>query len=189
METWNKFAKFLFEMAMLKRLERTGYAYLGSGRESIAAHSYGTTICAWILASLVPEANIVRILKMALLHDFLEARTGDLNSVNKLYDKADEEKAAQEAFSHLPIGRELLDLWYEYKEGKTLEAQLVHDADQLDLLVMLKEQLDLGNPYASRWIKYAKKRLNTEAGKCLAEAICNTDWASWWLDQFVSREE
>ncbi len=189
MEMEDRFAKFLFEMSMLKHLERTGYAYLGSGRESIAAHSYGTTICAWVLAFLAPRADIVRILKMALLHDFLEARTGDLNSVNKLYDKVDEERAAQEAFSHLPIGKELLHLWQEYKNGKTLEAQLVHDADQLDLLVMLKEQQDLGNPYAIRWIKYAKKRLQTEAGKYLAEAICNTDWASWWLDQFVSKEE
>lgn len=189
MDKWERLARALFEAAMLKRLERTGYAYLGSGRETIAAHSYGTSFCALLLARLVPEADETKLLKMAILHDFLEARTGDLNSVNKLYDTVDEEKAAGEAFEGLPQQEEWFALWREYREGVTLEAQLVHDADQLDLLVMLKEQRDLGNPYAPRWIKYAKRRLKTEVGKRLAEAICQTDWAAWWLDRFVARED
>ncbi len=183
-----RLAQSLFEAAMLKRLERTGYAYLGSGKETIAAHSYGTSFCALLLARLVPEADEAKLLKMAILHDFLEARTGDLNSVNKLYDTVDEEKAAREAFSGLPQGEEWFALWQEYREGQSLEARLVHDADQLDLLVMLKEQSDLGNPYAPRWIKFAKGRLITDVAQRLAEAICTTDWASWWLDYFVPQE-
>ena len=184
-----RLAKFLFEGAMLKRLERTGYAYLGTGRENIAAHSFGVALAALLLTSLVPEADENKVLKMALLHDLLEARTGDLNSVNKLYDQVDEEAAARDAFSHLPKAEEWLALWEEYREGKSLEALLVHDADQIDLLVMLKEQKDLGNPYAPRWISYALKRLKTPAGQKLAQAICETDWASWWLDHFVAPDE
>ncbi len=184
-----RLAKFLFEGAMLKRLERTGYAYLGTGSETIAAHSFGVALTALLLSSLVPEADEKKLLKMAILHDFLEARTGDLNSVNKLYDQVDEEAAAKDAFSSLPAGDEWQALWDEYRRGESLEAQLVHDADQLDLLIMLKEQHDLGNPYASRWITYAKRRLRTKIGKKLAEAITETDWASWWLDQFVARED
>ncbi|NPB09880.1 MAG: HD domain-containing protein [Thermodesulfobacteria bacterium] len=184
-----RLAKFLFEGAMLKRLERTGYAYLGTGSETIAAHSFGVALTALLLSSLVPEADEKKLLKMAILHDFLEARTGDLNSVNKLYDQVDEEAAAKDAFSGLPAGKEWQALWDEYRRGESLEAQLVHDADQLDLLIMLKEQHDLGNPYASRWITYAKRRLRTEIGQKLAAAITETDWASWWLDQFVARED
>ncbi len=184
-----RLAQSLFEAAMLKRLERTGYAYLGSGQENIAAHSFGVSFCALVLAKLVPEADELKLLKMAILHDFLEARTGDLNSVNKLYDTVNEDKAAQEAFSGLPQAEEWLALWREYRQGQSLEARLVHDADQLDLLVMLKEQSDLGNPYAPRWIKFARKRLQTEVGQRLAEAICQTDWASWWLDYFVPQED
>ncbi len=186
---WHRLAKLLFEGAMLKRLERTGYAYLGTGKENIAAHSFGVVLVAAILAKLVPQADEAKLLKMALLHDLLEARTGDLNSVNKLYDKVDEEAAAKDAFSGLPWAEEWFELYQEYREGKTLEAQLVHDADQLDLMVMLKEQHDLGNPYARRWMVYARRRFKTEVGKNLAEAIAETDWASWWLDQFVARDE
>ncbi len=189
MDKWHRMGQSLFEAAMLKRLERTGYAYLGSGKENIAAHSYGVAFCALILAKLVPEVDELKLLKMALLHDFLEARTGDLNSVNKLYAQVDEKKAAQEAFEGLPWGDEWFRLWQEYREGQSLEAQLVHEADQLDLLVMLKEQHDLGNPYASGWIKFAQGRLKTEIGKRLAEAICQTDWSSWWLDYFVPQTD
>ncbi|AEH43990.1 metal dependent phosphohydrolase [Thermodesulfatator indicus DSM 15286] len=186
---WHRLAKLLFEGAMLKRLERTGYAYLGTGKENIAAHSFGVSLAAMMLAKLVPEVDETKLLKMAILHDFLEARTGDLNSVNKLYDRVDEEAAANDAFSGLPWEEEWQELLREYREAKTLEAQLVHDADQLDLMVMLKEQHDLGNPYARRWLVYAKRRLRTDIGRKLAEAITETDWASWWLDQFVAKDE
>ena len=186
---WHRFAKLLFEGAMLKRLERTGYAYLGTGNENVAAHSFGVVLAAAVLAKLVPGVDETKLLKMALLHDLLEARTGDLNSVNKLYARVDEEAAAEDAFSGLPWAQEWRELYREYREGQSLEAQLVHDADQLDLMVMLKEQHDLGNPYARRWMVYARRRFKTEAGKKLAEAVSETDWASWWLDQFVARDE
>ena len=186
---WHRLAKLLFEGAMLKRLQRTGYAYLGTGEENIAAHSFGTALAAWVLAKLTPAVDEEKVLKMALLHDLLEARTGDLNSVNKLYDQVDEEAAARDAFAALPWQEEWLELYREYREGQSLEAQLVHDADQLDLMVMLKEQHDLGNPYARRWMAYAKRRFKTEVGRRLAEAVLETDWASWWLDQFVAKDE
>ncbi|MBX6423202.1 HD family hydrolase [Thermosulfurimonas sp. F29] len=189
MSSYRRLARSLFEAAMLKRLRRTGYAYLGTGEESVAAHSFGVVYCAWLLASLVPEADTEKVLKMAVLHDLAEARIGDLNSVNKLYDATDEERAFRDALSGLPFEEEARDLVREYLARESLEARLVHDADQLDLMIMLKEQKDLGNPYASRWLAYARKRLKTEAGKRLAEAILETDWASWWLDEFVSRDE
>ncbi len=182
-------AKSLFEAAMLKRLKRTGYAYLGTGEENVAAHSFGVTYAAWLLASLTPGVRTEKVLKMALLHDLAEARIGDLNSVNKLYDKTDEERAFSDALSGLPIEEEARELVREYLAQESLEAQLVYDADQLDLIVMLKEQKDLGNPYAPRWLAYARKRLKTEAGRQLAEAVLETDWASWWLDYFVARDE
>jgi len=186
---FRRYAKALFETAMLKHLNRTGYAYLGSGQESVAAHSFGVVFCAWLLAELVPEADTEKVIKMAILHDLAEARIGDLNSVNKLYNRAQEKKAFQDALSGLPFEEEGKQLLEEYWAQESLEACLAWDADQLDLMIMLKEQKDLGNPYAPRWLAYAKKRLKTEPGRRLAEAILETDWASWWLDQFVDPNE
>ena len=55
------------------------------------------------------------------------------------------------------------------------------DADQLALIVLLKEEHDLGNCYAEKWLTVARQRLVTESGRSLAEEVGNTDWACWWF--------
>jgi putative hydrolase of HD superfamily len=71
----------------------------------------------------------------------------------------------------------------EFNESKTPEAILARDADQLDFLVELKEQKDLGNKYADDWIRYALKRLQTDAAKELARDILTTDWTESWFEK------
>jgi len=185
MENFNRYAKLLFESALLKRIQRTGYAYLGTGKENVASHSFGVIFCAWILSEICPQPiDKEKIFKMALIHDFAETRIGDFNAVNKLYNKADEKKALEDAFEQTQFKDEVLFLWKEYRNMKTLEAKIVHDADILDLIIQLKEQKDLNNPYADKWIEYAKERLVTECAKSLAESILETEWCSWWLEYF-----
>lgn len=182
----HRLAKLLFEAALLKRIERTGYNYLGTGKENVASHSFGVVFCAFLLCKIFQgKVNEEKALKMALLHDFVEARTGDFNAVNKLYNKADEYKALKEAFSGLPFEEEVLKLFEEYRKNETLEAKIVHDADTLDLIVQLKEQKDLNNPFAERWLSYAKKRLILEESKRLCEALLETEWCSWWLERLL----
>ncbi len=179
-------AKILFEASLLKRVERTGYSYLGTGGENVAAHSFGVIFATLILCKILPQkVDELKALKMALLHDFTEARTGDFNAVNKLYNQADEKKALTEAFSSLPFGEEVLILFEEYRKNETLEAKIVHDADTLDLIVQLKEQKDLNNPFAERWINYAKARLQLKEAKDLAEAILEIEWCSWWFERLL----
>ena len=89
-------AKFLFETGMLKRTPRSGLQFLGSGSESVAEHSFRVIMIAYTLAHMDASADESRVLKMALVHDILESRTGDLNYVNKKYLTVDEEKAAQD---------------------------------------------------------------------------------------------
>ena len=55
--------------------------------------------------------------------------------------------------------------------------------DQLDLILELKEQSDLGNPHARDWLSFAVKRLLTESGKKLAEEILASEHDSWWFDK------
>jgi len=181
-----KLADLLFEAAMLKRIERTGYSFLGSGKECVASHSFGVGFTAWLLSSMYKkEGKTVdqeKVIKMALLHDFTEARTGDFNAVNKLYNSTDEEKALKDAFSESLLEDEVFELWREYRKMDSLEAKIVHDADVIDLIVQLKEQMDLGNPYAEKWINYAKRRLVTELGKKLAKAVLSREWCDWWYE-------
>ena len=174
-------AEFLFQLTFLKKTPRTGYRFLGSGGESVADHSYGTMVIGYALAALDPLADQAKVLKLCLFHDAVEARTGDQNYVYKQYVKVDAEKALEHLIGATRFGVEVRELIREYEEGKTREAGLAHDADQLDLLLTLKEQKDLNNPYAQAWIENLLKRLATKEGKRLAEAILENDHTDWWF--------
>jgi len=57
-----------------------------------------------------------------------------------------------------PSGHEIISLTSEFNRGESLEARISRDADQLDLILELKEKQDLGNRYAKEWLYYAEKR-------------------------------
>ena len=174
---------FLFETGMLKKTPRTGYQFLGSGSESVAEHSHRTAIIGYTMSRQIAEADILRTVLMCLIHDLPEARTGDHNYVNKQYVSVNEEKAVQDLAQDLPFGDELVSLIDEFNKGESLEAMIARDADQLDLILELKEQKDLGNKYAKEWLYYGEKRLLTEIGKKTAQEILETDSTDWWFEK------
>lgn len=174
-------ANFLFEAGMLKRTPRSGFQFLGTGAESVAEHIFRTTCIGYALGKLAKNVNVDRMIKMCLFHDLPEARTGDLNYVNKKYVEADERKAVQDLSATLPFGNELKELIEEFIEGKTEEAKLARDADQLEMILALKEYKDLGNTYAEEWLSFSLKRLQTDSAKQLAATILETDSSLWWF--------
>ena len=174
-------ANFLFEVGMLKRTPRTGLQFLGSGEESVAEHVFRVVFIGYALARLEQDVDELKVLKMCFLHDLPEARIGDLNYVNKKYVTADETKAIRDLAETIPFGGDIEQVIEEFNRAETREAQLANDADQLELILMLKEYKDLGNKYADEWISYALKRLRTEKAQALAHAIIDTDSTSWWF--------
>ena len=132
-------ANFLFEAGMLKRTPRTGFQFLGSGAESVAEHIFRTSLIGYTLAQLDEEADAGRVVLLCLFHDIPEARTGDLNYVNKKYVKVDERKAVEDLARTLPFGDDYRSLHEEFAAKLTREACLAHDADQLEMILALKE--------------------------------------------------
>ena len=177
----NNIANFLFEAGMLKRTPRTGFQFLGSGAESVAEHIFRAVYIGYTLGRLVKDADTDRLIKMCLFHDLPEARTGDLNYVNKKYVKADIGKAVRDLAATVPFGNEIKELIEEFEKGESLEALLAHDADQLELILALKEYKDVGNKYADEWLEYALKRLKTDTARNLAQTILETDSSLWWF--------
>ena len=118
---------------------------------------------------------------MCLFHDLHEARTGDFNYVNRRYNTSDDQKALQDALIFTGFEQEITNLIKELDEVNSIEAALAQDADQLDLILTLKEQHDLGNKYAMTWIEYAVKRLRTDLAKEIADVIRSTDHTDWWF--------
>ncbi len=174
-------ANFLFEAGMLKRTPRSGFQFLGSGAESVAEHIFRTTYIGYSLGRMAKGVNVDRMIKMCLFHDLPEARTGDLNYVNKKYVEADEKKAISDLAGTVPFGQEIQELVVEFIEGRTEEAKLARDADQLEMILALKEYKDLGNKYADEWLGFSLKRLQTDTARELAKTILETDSSLWWF--------
>lgn len=134
----------------LKSVPRIGWLLRGvRDVESVAAHSFGVAIIAMLLADRTRargiEVNVERLLRMALMHDLTEARTGDLPSTIKQYFgkatiKAADERIAGEMLAELGrLGESYLELWRDYEHRASIEARLVKAADKLDLLVQSRE--------------------------------------------------
>jgi putative hydrolase of HD superfamily len=172
---------FLFEVGMLQKTPRSGFQFLGSGGESVAEHILRTLFIAYTLCKLEPEVDEWRALKLCLFHDLPEARTGDMNYVNKKYVDVNEEKAIRELTENLFFGEEVKSIIEEFNQKKTREAIIARDADQLALIIQLKEYGDLGNKYSKEWIAFAIKRLCSENAKNMAETIITTDFSEWWF--------
>lgn len=173
---------FFFELGMLKRTPRSGFQFLGTGKESVADHSFRVALIGYTLAQLLEDVDPFKVVSLCLFHDIPEARTGDMNYVNKRYVRVDEKKAISDLAGTLPFGADFEALMKEYREEQTTEAKLAHDADQLELILSLKEENDVGNPYAPQWIHFARMRLKTDMGKELAEEILHTDSTAWWFE-------
>ena len=174
-------ANFLFEVGMLNKTPRTGFRFLGSGKESVAEHILRTLFIGYSLCKLDPSVDELKVLRMCLVHDLPEARTGDQNYMYKKYVTVDEGKAVRELTEHLTFGGEIRASLEEYNEKKTREAHLAHDADQIGLILQLKEYGDLGNQYSQEWLNFAVRRLCTDQGRKLADKILQTDWTQWWF--------
>ena len=142
--------QFLSELIRLKSLPRTGWLLRGVREvESIADHTFGVAWIAMLLAdravALGRQVSVEKVLRMALLHDLAEARTGDLPSTIKPYFPGDtlkqaDAQATREILQPLgEMGANYLALWHEYESRLSLEARIVKAADKIDLLLQARE--------------------------------------------------
>ena len=184
----SRISDLLFQARMLKAIPRSGFGFLGAGRESVADHSFSAAFIAFVMSRMQPQVNALRLITMSLVHDLTEARIGDLNSVQKEYVTADEAKALGDTVSEIPFGDFLAELIDEYQANQTPEARLAHDADQLALILDLKALSDLGYKSPSKWLPPVVQRLRTEIGKQLAEEILKTEWDEWWLRRLLEQQ-
>lgn len=175
-----RLADFLFEAGMLRRTPRTGYQFLGSGGENVAEHSFRTALLGYVLAEM-SGANAEHTAMLCLIHDFHEARTGDFNYVNSIYNCSDQRLAMRHALKGTGLTASILSLWDEQEDGDSPEARLAKDADQIDLILNLVEEKNLGNRYAEKWLEAAVQRVHSEAGRELVRGILETDHTDWWF--------
>jgi putative hydrolase of HD superfamily len=178
-----RLADFVYEVGMLQRTERSGFWFLGSGSQNVAAHSFRTAVIAYALAEMEGDVDSEHVAVMALFHDLGEARTADLNYVHQKYNVADNMQAITDACDGLPFGEKVVQYNNEMKDRVSKASQIVKDADNLELLAMLRDEQEKGNQRAADWIPSVVQRIYTSHGKKLAEGLCAAHPDDWWFDR------
>jgi len=132
-------------------------------REDVAQHSYYTALYAMVLADLEKEkgtkVDVERLLRMALLHDAEEARTGDIHHPFKHQDASFAEKLdnrALEWFENLmeslppSLAHEYIRLRRASREISLTEVNIVKAADKIEALLWAYEEYLLGNVHVRK---------------------------------------
>ncbi len=173
---------FIYEMGIHQKTPRSGLWFLGSGTQSIADHLFRVAMIAYALCHLTPKADKSKVLLMALIHDIGEGRVSDLNYVHQRYGRLAEANAVADIARSVPFGKEIEELYLEEQARKTIEAQIVKDADSLEWLATLRGEEVKGNMKAKEWNRSALKRLKTPAGKEIGKLLLKTHPDHWWFD-------
>lgn len=176
-------ANFFFEVGVLAHTPRSGFHLLGTGDQSVAEHVNRVTYVGYMLAMMDGTVDVSKVLQMCLLHDISETRISDLNYVNQKYVNKKELEAHTDIMNSVPFGDHMFGMITEYEEKQSKESILVKDADNLEWILSLKEEVDTGNTRALEWLKPAIKRLNTPQAKAIADCIMDTNSNDWWFDK------
>ena len=138
--------------------ERTRHAWMKSGRqESVAEHSWRMALMAYFLRDQFPNADLTRVLLMALLHDIGEVFTGDIPTFEKTdADRAREHELRDKWIDAIPApyAAEVRSLFAEMDAMETAEAKIVKALDRMEAVITHNE----GDPHTWLPLEYDLQR-------------------------------
>ncbi|MDO9336198.1 MAG: HD domain-containing protein [Caulobacter sp.] len=140
--------QFAQDAEQLKDTLRTGITRRGR-QESTAEHSWRLCLIALLFARELPEVDLLRLLKLCLVHDLGEAISGDVPATQQ---HTEPDRALRERSDLLTLCAplppdlrdELVGLWDEYAAGQTAEALAAKGFDKIE--TMLQHLLGLNPP-------------------------------------------
>ncbi|GIQ67743.1 HD domain-containing protein [Xylanibacillus composti] len=142
-ERLGKQLAFIMETDKLKTILRQSYISDGTRRENDAEHTWGLTLMAITLAehANMPELDLLRVLKMLIVHDLVEIDAGDTFAYDTAghADKVERETAAaKRLFGMLPEDQSeaFFALWREFEDRQTPEARFAAAVDRLHPMLL-----------------------------------------------------
>lgn len=160
--------------------------------ENVAAHSWRMGLMVILIAPhLRREANVEKMLKIAMVHDLVEVEAGDVSvlehfgNAERAAKKNDDEEAAMANIRKMlpgvndQVGAEIEILWRDYNEQGSFEAQVVKAIDKLEARLQL--------------ILDPEREINTNDGiqksiQQKAEELCSVDPILVELEQITRIE-
>lgn len=130
---------FLQAAERLKDTLRSGHT-AGGRPESTAEHSWRLCLMVLVLERQLPGVDLLRLLKLCIVHDLGEAISGDVPATRQT---ADDGKAARERADLAALAAPLpepetaaiLALWDEYDAAATPEAVLAKGLDKIETVL------------------------------------------------------
>ncbi len=130
---------FLREAERLKSTLRSGFTSQGRP-ESTAEHSWRLCLMALVFADEFESIDLLRLIKLCIVHDLGEALSGDIPAIYQTGDmsKSVQERADLEVLTQAldPKKRaEIIGLWEEYETAASPEAVLAKGLDKLETIL------------------------------------------------------
>ncbi len=131
--------EFLREAERLKSTLRSGHTSTGRP-ESVAEHTWRLCLMALVFADEFGNIDLLRLVKLCIVHDLGEALSGDVPAVMQTEGsgKSAQERADLEVLTRSldPVKRaEILGLWEEYEAAASPEAVLAKGLDKLETIL------------------------------------------------------
>ena len=141
-ERFKKQIDFVLEIDKEKNILRQTHLTDYRRQENDAEHAWHMAIMIYLLKEYANEEfDVAKSMMMALIHDIVEIDAGDTyayDTKNLATKEEREEKAANRIFGMLPDEqkKEMLDLFYEFEEGKTPEAKFAKTMDNFQPILL-----------------------------------------------------
>lgn len=177
--------EFLFEMGTLRFVQRTWKRFLNPDVDNLTEHHFRVLWTSLLIAKYEKVTNIEKLMKMAILHDIAESRTGDVDYLSRQYVVRNEKLGIQDILKGTALEEEFLGIWKEYEKRDSIEAKIVKDADNLAVDFELAEQRSKGNKIGDKsglneTRKFvARARLYTKTAKKMWDEIQTANPHDW----------
>lgn len=180
----NRDVDLLYELGAIRLIDRQWRRFHATNTANLADHHFRVAWIALIIAAREDKkVDTGKLVKMALVHDIAESRTGDVDYLARQYVDRHEDTAIADMLADTSVGKEFLALWEEYEKRECLEAKIVKDADNLDVDMELIEQGVRGNQLHQTWrsarLQVADTRLYTKTARQLFDEIHAADPDNW----------
>jgi len=138
----NTIASILSFLEFSERLKyELRHSWVSNGRqESVAEHCWQMALMAITTYQYLEKPiNLEHVLKMIVLHDLIEAETGDIPFFEESSRQTMKAEREQRAITHIramlpdSVGEDIYTVWQEFEAGTTPEAQFVKALDHLEV--------------------------------------------------------
>lgn len=175
--------QLLYEIGSLRYVQRMWHRYSNTDFANISDHLFRVTWIALVIANYEKKGDTGKIVKMAIMHDIVESRAGDVDDIARQYVQRNEKLGINDMLGNTILEEEFLGLWHEYDKRESIEAKIVKDADNIDVDLELMEQKAKGSTLPDALAEQrqfvGKNKLYTKSAKKLWGAVMKSDPHDW----------